>query len=436
MDTVPPYTVTAASLPVGALRVPGRDRVRRFASAILPLLLLAVTTVGHLGVTAAPTTGTVSPMWGIDTTDNVEADNDLSNTHTALGAVPQFVGRYLVWASELSSAEALYIRTSGVAILLIDSPNQAFTSAISDAEQAIAQAQSLDVPIGTAIFRDVEAGSPITTSYITAYYDAFQGSGYIPGFYEDLVTGAFNSAYCAAVSADSAIAAAPLYSSEPELEFYTPDQSQAPGWGPATPGCANTTVAWQYLGKGVNSSSWPADSPNVDVDEFEASYETLLWGSGDPDSHASTDWRTGMMPSTSPSVTALAVGGYEAAFQANTGNLWTVGAAGTVGWNVGMMQGTSPSITGLTGGGYEVAFESNTGTLWTVGTAGAVDWHVGMMQGTSPSITGLCRGRLRDGLAVQHRQPLDRGSSRSSRLAVRDAVGHQSEHQQAHWRRL
>ncbi len=235
MDTATPDTAAAASAPMGATRALTQRHVHRFACAILSLLLLAVTTAaGHLGVTAATTTGTVVPMWGIDTTDNVEADNDLSNTHAALGALPQFVGRYLVWASELSSAEALYIRTSGVAILLIDSPNQSFTAASGDAQQAIAQAQSLDVPVGTAIFRDVEAGSPITTSYITSYYDAFQTSGYIPGFYEDLVTGAFNSAYCAAVSADSAIAAVPLYSSEPELEF-TPRTNYRRPDGPLPP---------------------------------------------------------------------------------------------------------------------------------------------------------------------------------------------------------
>ena len=34
-----------------------------------------------------------------------------------------------------------------------------------------------------------------------------------------------------------------------------------------------------------------------------------------------------------------------------------------------MMTGTSPAITGAAGGGYEVAFQANTGNLWTVGSA-------------------------------------------------------------------
>jgi hypothetical protein len=371
---------------------PARGRGRLGAACvILPLLVLALTPAGHFGVTAHAQ-ATVPTLWGIDTTDNVQQDNDLSNTQAALGALPQCVGRYLVWDSELSSAEALYARTSGVAILLIDSPDQDFNNASGDAQQAIAQAESLDVPSGTAIFRDVEAGSPITTSYITGYYDAFQGSGYIPGFYENPGTGLFNSAYCAAVTADPTIGEMPLYSSEPELESYVPNASQAPAWTPETPSCANTTVAWQYLEQGVNSASWPLNSPNVDVDEFDAAYGDLLWGFGDPDAESTTDWPLGMMRGTSPSIAALSGGGYEAALQANSTALWTVGDDGTKDWQVGMMSGTSPSITELAGGGFEVAFQANTGDLWTVGTAGTVNWQMGMMSGTSPSITGLSGG--------------------------------------------
>lgn len=36
---------------------------------------------------------------------------------------------------------------------------------------------------------------------------------------------------------------------------------------------------------------------------------------------------------------------YEAAFQANTGSLWTVGADNHGAWNLGMAAGTSPGIT-------------------------------------------------------------------------------------------
>jgi hypothetical protein len=96
-----------------------------------------------------------------------------------------------------------------------------------------------------------------------------------------------------------------------------------------------------------------------------------------------------MRPGTAPAITALAGGGYEVAFEANTGSLWTVGTAGSGNWSLGMWPKTGPAISGLAGGGYEVAFEANTGSLWTVGTAGFWNWKLGMQPGTSPSIVGL-----------------------------------------------
>ncbi len=98
-----------------------------------------------------------------------------------------------------------------------------------------------------------------------------------------------------------------------------------------------------------------------------------------------------MMAGTSPSITALADGSFEVAFQANTTNLWTVGGGGNTDWKLGMMAGTSPSITAL-GYGFQVAFQANTTSLWTVGIGGDKDWALGMMPGTSPSITALAKG--------------------------------------------
>ena len=73
------------------------------------------------------------------------------------------------------------------------------------------------------------------------------------------------------------------------------------------------------------------------------------------------------------------------AFQANTGNLWAVGAAGSGDLKLGMMKGTSPSIAAVSGG-YEIAFQANTGNLWAVGAAGSGDLKLGMMAGSSPTI--------------------------------------------------
>ncbi len=125
---------------------------------------------------------------------------------------------------------------------------------------------------------------------------------------------------------------------------------------------------------------------------YEAAFQANtgnLWSVG-ADNH--DDWQLGMMVGTSPSIAALPGGGYVVAFQANTGNLWTAGADNHGDWGLGMMAGTSPSIAALPDGGYEVAFQANTGNLWTVGAENHGDWQVGMMAGTSPSITALTGG--------------------------------------------
>ena len=78
------------------------------------------------------------------------------------------------------------------------------------------------------------------------------------------------------------------------------------------------------------------------------------------------------------------------AFQANTGNLWTLDPdLNEVDRGLGMMADTSPSITPVGSGNfYAVAFQANTGNLWTLDPGpGAVDRGLGMRTGTSPSVT-------------------------------------------------
>ncbi|HEX4454685.1 MAG TPA: glycoside hydrolase domain-containing protein [Kofleriaceae bacterium] len=114
-----------------------------------------------------------------------------------------------------------------------------------------------------------------------------------------------------------------------------------------------------------------------------------LWTTG---TAGTKNWKLGMMDGTSPAICQLATGGFEVAFQANTTSLWTVGDGGDKDWSLGMMTGSSPSITCLPSGGYEVAFEANTTSLWTVGTAGDKNWSLGMMSGTSPAIAAIASG--------------------------------------------
>ena len=182
----------------------------------------------------------------------------------------------------------------------------------------------------------------------------------------------------------------------------------------ADPGTMNTETAF----RGNNGDLWedgpvwsgntdtkgaiaPGSSPSIAalnddryIVAFEGSSNNYLWLSGTRNTWSQNTF--GMMQKTSPSVTGLfggyATGSYEVAFQANTGELWVTGTAGTGSLGLGMMASTSPSIAGLTNGGYEVAFQANTGELWIAGSAGTGSLGLGMMAGTSPTITALTNG--------------------------------------------
>jgi hypothetical protein len=257
---------------------------------VLAATVVAIT-FASLGTRAAPVSAqAVSTLWGIDSCD--PAQSVVPETQSILGA-PQFMARYLGTTNACATAgltapEVSYLSSQDIYIMLIADPGGfgSSPSGTSEAQTAIQEAQSLGAPPGTAIFRDVEATAPITTQYIEDWYQAFESStsGYVPGFYENPNGGSdqpFNSQYCSAVQNHSAIGSVPLWSSSPEKSSYTPNASQSPAWSgsgfPGTPSCDNNTVAWQYLEQGINSGSWPSNSPNVDVDEFEASYQNLLW---------------------------------------------------------------------------------------------------------------------------------------------------------------
>lgn len=253
-------------------------RVGLMASALTAMSTLVFATQVQAQRSAPPHAALVvastGAWWGIDTVDNVETGNIIAQTTTDLGK-PQFVGRYLIYSSELSSAEAQYIHNQGLSILLIDDPNRAFTSGAGDAQQAISQARSLRVAHGVAIFRDVETSDPVSSTYISAYAGAFAGSGFVAGFYENPINGAFAGAYCAALSSNPAsVRGALLYSSEPEHTGSNPRRSARPRYGPNVPSCANHTAAWQYLERGLFP---PGTWPNVDVDEVPARFSPALW---------------------------------------------------------------------------------------------------------------------------------------------------------------
>jgi hypothetical protein len=96
---------------------------------------------------------------------------------------------------------------------------------------------------------------------------------------------------------------------------------------------------------------------------------------------------------TSPSVTRLAGGGYEGAFQASSGLLMVWGTALTFNTQLGMAAGTSPAIAPSPGGGFQVMFQADTGALYSfTPQTGGVPTGYTVKSGTSPSIAAVSGG--------------------------------------------
>ena len=109
---------------------------------------------------------------------------------------------------------------------------------------------------------------------------------------------------------------------------------------------------------------------------------------------SSTNLGLSVMAGTSPSIAALATGGYEIAYQSPTGHLSLYGTAETYPTTLGMMPGTSPSIAASPDGGFEVAFQaSSAGVLWTFN--GTVNTDLGFAMDAGSKIgRASCRERV------------------------------------------
>jgi hypothetical protein len=220
-----------------------------------------------------------SYLWGVDTVDNVMTTNDVTATRNQLGA-PAFIGRYLIFeaGNSLGPDEVTYIHNQGIRILtIVDQRNRTLTGAAvgqAEATQGVNQARAMGVPLGKALFRDVEVSDPIDAAYITAWAETVASAGYVPGMYENPINGAFAASYCSAVAAVPALAGMAIWSDQPQTTGADPRQTAAPSWNPFRPACQNNTVAWQYI---IRSGFPTIPAPNVDVNEFAASQAFLLW---------------------------------------------------------------------------------------------------------------------------------------------------------------
>lgn len=223
-----------------------------------------------------PSAPSGSTLWGFDTTDTITSSY-LSSFVSARGE-PSFIARYidaLTW-SPMSASEAAFIHSQGIPIMVLDSSvtsnDTTYSTGVWMANRVITNAKALSIPLGVAIFADIENTSAVDSTFIEGWYDTITAAGYKAGYYNNPYTGSseFDGAFCAAISSNAAIASQSfLWSDEPDIGWTT--EANAPGFAPAHLYCSGQSVGnvfgWQYALSG--------GSFNVDSDEITTSIP--LW---------------------------------------------------------------------------------------------------------------------------------------------------------------
>lgn len=219
-------------------------------------------------------------LWGVDSAAAVNA-TFYQCVQVTYGR-PAFWGRYLTAVpgvnDGLSSTEVALLHQQKTRVLVIYNGFGGSATGYSNGHNAANNASAyardtLHVPSGVSIFADIEGGYPIDSAWIEGWCDSMAASGYVPGLYENpLGKGSqFESAYCAALSSDSNVSLALLWSNEPE-PGVRPQQS-APAWAPRVSGCNVKTAVWQYgEGGGLCGPAFP-----VDTDLAVAGIASQLW---------------------------------------------------------------------------------------------------------------------------------------------------------------
>jgi hypothetical protein len=231
-------------------------------------------------------------LWGVDsckafTTSPTAADGLYPQVVGRFGT-PDFWGRYLtntgcpgISAVEVAAAAHLHM---GILPIYNDyncSNVVSYATGQQYAAEAVAAAASIGIPRGRALAIDIEppgdqcpGAAGVDAGFVQGWYDGVAGAGYVPTYYGNGTAGTeFASAWCAAVSAQPAVAAdSYLWSFQPSL-LGSYNRTTAPGYRPYVPGCAGHMAAWQYQ---IDSSM----AGQSDVDHDEALSSLPLWYPG------------------------------------------------------------------------------------------------------------------------------------------------------------
>ncbi len=209
-------------------------------------------------------------LWGVDSCA-VANSSALGSVQGQYG-IPDFWGRYLPQSGgtgpgfcAMSAGEVGFLHANGIRVLVIDNNGTGneggtYADGQTSAANAIASALGIGVPSGVAIYHDIEASDPVSPAWIQGWFDRMKSaSTYLPAVYANPIatSSQFDSAYCGAVQAETAIGSQLIvWSDEPQLT-YTTKSGHFP-YSPMVPPCGATVAAWQYVIVGT--------SPNI-VDE-------------------------------------------------------------------------------------------------------------------------------------------------------------------------
>jgi Domain of unknown function (DUF1906) len=205
-------------------------------------------------------------LWGVDSCA-VANQTALSTVQGQYGT-PDFWARYLPQSGGSGpgfcatiATEVAFLHANGIKMLIVDNngtgdESGTYAAGQASASAAVASALSLGVPRGVVIYHDIEAGDPVSATWIQGWFDQLTNSSpYVPGVYANPIptSSAFDGAYCAAIQTEAAIAShMAMWSSEPEFAFTT--KAGAFPYGPTVPPCGANTPAWQYVEVGTSSN--------------------------------------------------------------------------------------------------------------------------------------------------------------------------------------
>jgi hypothetical protein len=228
-------------------------------------------------------------LWGVDsckafTGSPTGADGLLPQVAGAVGA-PDFWGRYLtetacagISGAEISAAAHHHIGILPIYNAYNCSNVVGYDTGSRYAAEATAAATSLGIPRGRILAIDIEPPGDacpgavgVDAGFVRGWFDGVAGAGYVPTYYGNGTEGSeFASAWCAAVSAQPAVAAGSyLWSFQPSL-LGNFNKATAPGYAPNQTGCGGNMAAWQYQ---IDSSM----SYHSDIDHDEALSTLPLW---------------------------------------------------------------------------------------------------------------------------------------------------------------